>query len=387
MNRQSTGMSLQQRLEAVNDLASLSAVSDDVIVTCLRERFMLDTIYTNIGSSALVAVNSHKYVASNADSLLQKYAAHYRDTTENKTPLPPHIFQLANNAYYHMRRTTQDQSLILSGETGSGKSETRRLAIKTLLELSVSNPGKKGSKLATQVPAAEFVIESFGNARTLFNPNASRFGKYTELQFTDKGRLCGIKSLDYYLERNRVAAVPSGERNFHIFYYLMAGASAEERQHLHLADKTQYRYLGHRAGAGTRSNGVRDDDANRFEQLKMALKSVGLSKRHVAQTCQLVAAILHLGNIEFTIDRGRDVDAAVVRNVDVLGIVAEFLGVQPSALETTLAYKTKLVKRELCTVFLDTDGASDNRDDLAKTLYSLLFAWLNEHINQRLCRD
>ncbi|KAF8439392.1 P-loop containing nucleoside triphosphate hydrolase protein [Boletus edulis BED1] len=100
-------------------------------------------------------------------------------------PLPPHIFQLANNAYYHMRRTTQDKSLI-SGETGSGKSETRRcLAIKTLSELSASNPGKKSSKLATRVPTAEFVIESFGNARTLFNPNASHFGKYTELQFTD----------------------------------------------------------------------------------------------------------------------------------------------------------------------------------------------------------
>jgi len=237
------------------------------------------------------------------------------------------------------------------------------------------------------VPAAEFVIESFGNARTLFNPNASRFGKYTELQFTDKGRLCGIKSLDYYLERNRVAAVPSGERNFHIFYYLMAGASPEERHHLHLADKTQYRYLGQRAGTGARSNGVRDDDATRFEQLKLALKSVGLSKRHVAQTCQLLAAILHLGNIEFTVDRGRDVDAAVIRNVDVLGIVAEFLGVQPSALESALSYKTKLLKKELCTVFLDPDGASDNRDDLSKTLYSLLFAWLNEHINQRLCRD
>ncbi|KAF8419839.1 P-loop containing nucleoside triphosphate hydrolase protein [Boletus edulis BED1] len=140
-----------------------------------------------------------------------------------------------------------DQSLIISGETGSGKSETRHLAIKTLLEL--------------------------------------------------------------------------------------------------------YRYLGHRAGTGTRANGVRDDDANRFEQLKSQDGS------------QLVAAILHLGNIEFIIDRGRDVDAAVVRNVDVFGIVAEFLGVQPSALETTLAYKTKL------------------------TLYTLLFAWLNEHVNQRLCRD
>ncbi|KAI0062534.1 glycosyltransferase family 2 protein [Artomyces pyxidatus] len=384
MNRQSTLM--HQRLEAVSDLTTLSPISDDIIVSCLRERFMSDTIYTNIGTSALVALNPHKYVSSNADSILHKYAAEYRNTADGKERLPPHIFQLANNAYYHMRRTTQDQSIILNGETGSGKSENRRLAIKTLLELSVSNPGKKGSKLAHQVPAAEFVLESFGNARTLFNSNASRFGKYTELQFTDRGRLSGIKTLDYYLERNRVAGAPSGERNFHIFYYLVAGASPEERQHMHLLDKTTFRYLGQRGAPAGRQN-VRDDDAVRFDQLKVALKNVGFSKRHVAQTCQLIAAILHLGNLEFTIDRGRDEDAAVVRNTDVLALVAEFLGVTSSALETALSYRTKLVKKELCTVFLDPDGASDNRDDLAKTLYSLLFAWLNEHINERLCRD
>jgi chitin synthase len=113
MNRQSTGMSLQQRLEAVNDLSSLSPVSDDIIVSCLRERFMSENIYTSIGTSSLVAVNPHKYISSNADSVLQKYAADYRDTSEHKILLSPHIFQLANNAYYHMRRTTQDQSIIL----------------------------------------------------------------------------------------------------------------------------------------------------------------------------------------------------------------------------------------------------------------------------------
>ncbi|KIM80662.1 glycosyltransferase family 2 protein [Piloderma croceum F 1598] len=386
MNRQSTG-GLHQRLEAVTDLSTLSPVSDDIIVSCIRERFMTDNIYTKIGTSTLVAVNPHKYVPTNSDSVMHKYAAEYRDTSVGKEVLPPHIFQLANHAYYHMRRTSQDQSVLLSGETGSGKSESRRLAIKALLELSVSSPGKKGSKLAAQVPASEFVLESFGNARTLFNPNASRFGKYTELQFSDRGRLSGIKTLDYYLERNRVAGAPSGERNFHIFYYLVAGASPEERQHLHLLDKSVYRYLGSQSSIGTRLNTIREEDANKFDQLKVALKTIGLSKRHVAQTCQLVAAILHLGNLEFMVDRSRNEDAAVVRNIDILEIVADFLGVQPYALEAALSYKTKLLKKELCTVFLDPDGASDNRDDLAKTLYSLLFAWLNEHINQRLCRD
>ncbi|KAF5344589.1 hypothetical protein D9758_013900 [Tetrapyrgos nigripes] len=383
MNRQST---IHQQLEAVTDLSKLTPISDDVIVACLRERFMMDYIYTSIGPSVLVALNPHKYIGSNADSTLHKYAGEYRNTSQDKEHLPPHIFQLANNAYYHMRRTTQDQAILFSGETASGKSESRRLAIKSILELSVSNPGKKGSKLATQVPAAEFVLESFGNARTLFNPNASRFGKYTELQFNDRGRLCGVKTLEYYLERNRVTGAPSGERNFHIFYYLVAGASPEERQHLHLLDKATYRYLGQRNTAA-RPNGGRDDDALRFDQLKVALKNIGLSKRHVAQTCQLLAAILHLGNLEFTIDRSRNEDAAVVRNTDVCAIVADFLGVPPGELEQVLSYRSKLVKKEMCTIFLDPDGASDNRDELAKSLYSLLFSWLNEHINQRLCKE
>jgi chitin synthase len=113
MNRQSSAaMSAHQRLEAFTNLAMLSQLSDDIIVACLRERFMSDHIYTNIGSSGLVALNPHKYVPSNADSILHKYATEYRDTSEHKESLPPHIFQLANNAYYHMRRTTQDQSIV-----------------------------------------------------------------------------------------------------------------------------------------------------------------------------------------------------------------------------------------------------------------------------------
>jgi chitin synthase len=106
-------MSLQQRLEPVTDLTTLPSVSDDIVVSCLRERFMADSVYTRVGTSAIVAINPHKYVSSNADSILYKYAAEYRDTSEHKTPLPPHVFQLANNAYYHMRRTTQDQCILM----------------------------------------------------------------------------------------------------------------------------------------------------------------------------------------------------------------------------------------------------------------------------------
>jgi chitin synthase len=193
----------------------------------------------------------------------------------------------------------------------------------------------------------------------------------------------------------------AGERNFHVFYYLVAGASPEERQHMMLAnDPSGYRYLsgaarfgyahgghlikhGHHGGAAPASA----EDAMRFEQLKLAFKTVGLSKRLVAQICQLVAAILHLGNIDFIHDKARNEEAAVVKNGDVLHTVSEFLGVTAGALENVFSYRSKMIKKELCTVFCDIEAAQRNRDELAVTLYSLLFAWLGEHINQKLCKD
>ena len=185
-----------------------------------------------------------------------------------------------------------------------------------------------------------------------------------------------------------MAGPSPGERNFHVFYYLVAGASAEERHHLRLTgDSASYRLLGARAGNANAQGGNVTDDGVRFEQLKQAFKLVGLSKRLVAQICQLVAAILHIGNLEFVVDHDKNVDAAVVRNWDVLETIGEFLGVDPVELEGVFNCKTTVISKEVCTVFLDPEGASANRDDLAKSLYGLLFAWLNENINERLCRD
>lgn len=293
-----------------------------------------------------------------------------------------------------------------SGESGSGKSEARRLATRFITDLSSALPTKKGSKLVQQIPAAQFILDSFGNAYTSDNTNASRFGQYTELQFTEVGKLCGLKTLEYYLERQRVINRPGAERNFHAFYYLAAGGSPEERAHLFLdhspstsgivaqlpgqalRGNTQhqgpqaFRYLSQ-----PRHGTSADADASSFVQLKQAFKAIGFPKKGVASTCQLLAAILHLGNLEFVQDNSRNTEAASIANTAVLDVVSSFLGVRAEVLESTLTYQTRMVSGERCTVFLDPEGASAHRDELAKTLYGLLFTWLNETINQKLCKD
>ncbi|KAF9360619.1 hypothetical protein BGX26_008457 [Mortierella sp. AD094] len=193
--------------------------------------------------------------------------------------------------------------------------------------------------------------------------------------------------LDYFLEKKRItrSTTTPDERNFHIFYQLLAGATVEEKTHLRLTEG-QFHYLSSASLNRNRTlPGV--DDAAEFGNLKTALKVMGFQKKQVAQIFQLLAAVLHLGNLTFMEDTTHTNDACIVRNVETLIFVADILGVDPNALQNTLTYKTKLIKKELCSVFLDVQGAEQQRDELAQALYALLFSWIVEFFNVKLCHE
>jgi chitin synthase len=271
-----------------------------------------------------------------------------------------------------------------SGETGSGKSENRKLILKFFTMLRAQS--KKESRIFSQITAAQSIVESFSCAQTQRNGNASRMGLHTELQFNNRGRVIGCKLLDYHLEKTRVTDIPSGERNFHVFYQLMAGALADERQRWRLQDASAYAYLG--ASAAFRAPSTNDE--MQFENLRACLKAVGLGKKPQSQIFRVLAAIIHLGNVQFADpphSATSSQESAYVRNDEQLVNAADMLGVHSRALEGVLTYKQTLVKKDMVTLLLNSSQAGVQRDNLARSLYGLLWSWIIEQVNQKLCTD
>ncbi|WFD06900.1 chitin synthase [Malassezia vespertilionis] len=374
-------MSGEKSLDPTSGLSD----SEDELVTRLCHRYYQSQYYTQLQEAVLVVLNPyHTAVDVNGDDVLRAYLNAYRDVryTTNANQQPPHIFGVACHAYYYMQRTGQDQSMFFMGETGSGKSEARRLALRAILELSVALPGKRGARLGFQLPAALYAMECFGNAESDENVNASAMGLYSELQFSEKGRLLGMKMLNYYLERSRVSPMRSNERTFTVFYMLIAGASPQDRRRWRFDDVPSFRLLT----AGGRSvpgiDALRLDA--RFQRLLGALDTVGLPQRRAM--FDTLAAILHISNLEFVHDDGPHT-AARITFEEPLYIAASLLGVGASALANALTHLTKVVRGKLCTVMLDANGALANRDMLMRMLYSLVFAWLNEQLNVALSSD
>ncbi|EFX04149.1 chitin synthase [Grosmannia clavigera kw1407] len=257
--------------------------------------------------------------------------------------------------------------------------------------------------LSNKVSLAAYVFDTLTTTKTATTPTASKAGLFYELQYDTSSStnplLLGAKLLDHRLERSRIADVPTGERNFHILYYLLAGTSAAEKNHLGLEDahtgaQQRWKYLGHPTQLKVGIN-----DAEGFQLFKTALRKLEFPRTEIAEICQILAGILHIGQLEFDTTSSTSVmgndsggfshegsqTVITVKNKDVLAIIAAFLGVSSQDLQATLGYKTKMIHKERVTVMLDTVGARSNADELARTLYSLLVAYVIEKINQKIC--
>ncbi|THH06648.1 hypothetical protein EW145_g3945 [Phellinidium pouzarii] len=374
----------------LTDLVTSSASTtvyptDDIVLGVLQARFRADLPYARIGSSHLVVVNPLKTLANVNDVSAKEYEERcYRDTSvptaSSPKALQPHLYELAAKVYLLMKQRQQSQAMVLRGITGSGKTESSKLLVNQILRLSARS--KKETKIAEQIKALSTLLDSFGNAKTLLNPNASRYGRYLELHFTERGRINSAKVLTYGLDKTRLTRLSHEERTYHVFYQLLAGATSEERDRLNMEDPSDYALLAS-SGCYRLPGGPFSDDAMAMTELRAAMRTLGFKAKHMTAIYNLLMAILLLGNLEFTEGVSRE-DTAHVANLIVLEQIAHLLGVTSDDLAQALTTKTSYVRKELYTVLMSPENSAIQRDQLVRDLYAIIVAFVLETANHRL---
>nr|XP_020516135.2 unconventional myosin-Ie-like [Labrus bergylta] len=358
------------KVSGVDDMVLLSKISEDAITENLKKRYNDDYIFTYIGA-VLISVNPFKQLPYFTDREVELYqgAAQYEN--------PPHIYALADNVYRNMMIDSENQCVIISGESGAGKTVAAKYIMSYVSK--VSGGGDKVQHVKDIILQSNPLLEAFGNAKTVRNNNSSRFGKYFEIQF---GR-GGMKFQNFLLEKSRVISQNPGERNFHIYYQLLEGATSEQRENLGVTTPDYYFYLNQ---SGTYT--VEDvNDKKEFSDTMEAMSVVGLSMDDQDAVLQLVAGILHLGNISFREEN----NYAVVESQDFLAFPAFLLGIPQDGLCSKLTSRTMDSKwggkTESISVTLNTEQASFSRDALSKALYTRLFDFLVDCINKAMEKE
>ncbi|KAL0070282.1 hypothetical protein AAF712_002774 [Marasmius tenuissimus] len=359
--------------------------SDDAILSVLQARFRADLPYTRVGATNLVIVNPYKTLANVNNVSAKEYEERcYRDTSlpmvDSPKPLQPHLYDLAARMYLVMRRRNESQAILSMGITGSGKTSSLRLLTNQILRL--SSHSKPELRIAEQVKALSVVLDSFGNSKTLMNPNASRHARYIELHFNNKGRISSAKALTFGLDKSRVNRLTHEERSFHVFYQFIAGCTPAERDALNIEDVSDYALL---ASSGTYRlpAGPFSDDSIAMGELRGAMRMLGFKPKATQSIFSLLITILLLGNLQF-VDGDMHDSSAYVSNTQVLDQVARMLGVAPEELSQVLTNKTSYVRKELYTVLLNARQSAAQRDSFVRDLYAILFAFVVETANHRI---
>ncbi|XP_014841211.1 PREDICTED: unconventional myosin-VIIa isoform X6 [Poecilia mexicana] len=352
-------------IHGVEDMIRLGDLNEAGILRNLLIRYREKLIYTYTGS-ILVAVNPYQLLPIYTADQIRLY------TNKKIGEMPPHIFAIADNCYFNMQRNNRDQCCIISGESGAGKTESTKLILQFLAAISGQH-----SWIEQQVLEANPILEAFGNAKTIRNDNSSRFGKYIDIHFNKRGAIEGAKIEQYLLEKSRVCRQAYDERNYHIFYCMLKGMTADEKKKLGLSKATDYTYLT--IGKCTVCDGR--DDLKEYSNIQSAMKVLMFTEKENWEISKLLAAILHMGNLRYEARTYDNLDACEVVRCPHLTTAATLLEVDCKDLMNCLTSRTLITRGETVSTPLSMEQALDVRDAFVKGIYGRLFVWIVEKIN------
>lgn len=369
-------------LEATDDLTNLSHLNEASVLYTIINRYSQRSIYTYSGI-VLIAVNPFFSLNLYSPEIIQAYAG------RKKGELEPHLFAVAEDAYRCMIRDSRNQTIVVSGESGAGKTMSAKYIMRYFATVedpeqprsrkAASKDGSGMSPTEQAILASNPIMEAFGNAKTTRNDNSSRFGKYIEIIFDDKHEIAGARMRTYLLERSRLVYQPEVERNYHIFYQLCAGAPSSEQRELGLGDASRFHYLNQGGESHKVINGV--DDAEEFKATQRALSTVGVPIEKQWQIFRLLAALLHLGNIAITASRN---EAAISPDNESLAMATQLLGIDANEFRKWTLKRQMQMRGEKIVSALTQAQAIAVRDSVAKYVYTFLFDWLVEQMNRSL---
>ncbi|XP_073798784.1 unconventional myosin-Vc isoform X1 [Danio rerio] len=352
-----------------NDLTALSYLHEPAVLHNLKVRFVESKIIYTYCGIILVAVNPYKQLPIYGDAVIHAYSG------QNMGDLDPHIFAVAEEAYKQMARNNKNQSIIVSGESGAGKTVSARYAMRYFAM--VSKSGSK-TRVEDKVLASNPITEAIGNAKTTRNDNSSRFGKYTEISFDKRYQIIGANMRTYLLEKSRVVFQSENERNYHIFYQMCACANQPEFKGLRLLGAEKFNYT--RLGGEIEIEGV--DDRADMAETRRTFNLLGLKENFQTDVFKVLAAILHLGNV---IIKAKDPEKSFIGSRDPhLAIFCDLMGVSTENMSRWLCHRRIVLSTETVVKPQPRERAVNARDALAKHIYAHLFNWVIHKINHAL---
>lgn len=358
--------------DTVDDLTTLSHLNEPSVLNSVKLRYSKKIIYTFSGI-VLIAVNPFDKLDNlYTQEIIQKYQNARKDGN------PPHLFAISDEAYRYMKKDSMSQSIIVSGESGAGKTVSAKYIMRFFASVHTEGTEINTIEIEKRILATNPIMESFGNAKTTRNDNSSRFGKYLKISFDQNSVICGAKIQTYLLERSRLVYQAENERNYHIFYQMIQGLPENLKQELSLGKCGDYHYLN--GGKTSVIMGV--DDTKDFKDTCEALKIVGIDEHKQFELFKILAGLLHIGNINIQNSRG---EAVLAEDDPNLLVACNLLGLDAKEFAKWIIKKKISTRSDNIASSLKYHEAIVARDSVSKFIYSLLFDWLVFYINSHLC--